>query len=194
MIVSSSVTVGQLTFILRVAVQILGYGGLALIGIIILGNVPRVAPIDTHDAVNRIVGASSVSLTTIKWIFNRLRRNHSDPSPQAGLLLVLFLFVSYGAFISLSDIGFLGFYSCSIPGPSITDFPASVLSDDDAQLAIRANLVNGTDPGHIYTYRCDSTEILQFGNVTENHCIDWRNSTYADRSLFEGLNSTDSDV
>lgn len=195
MIVSSSITIGQITFILRVAIQILAYGGLALIGRLILGNAPRVAPIDTHDVINRIVGASSATPSTAKWIFGRLRRNPSDPSPPTNLLIILFLSISYAVFVSLSDVGFLGFYTCSVPGPNTLNSPASVNSDEGARNLTLLNMVNGTNPTNVKAYRCNSAQLINFGdNVSENNCTEWRNSTYADRSLFDNINSTDSDL
>lgn len=195
MIISSAITIGQITFILRVAIQLLAYGGLALIGGLILGNAPRVAPIDTHDVINRIVGASSATPSTAKWIFSRIRRNPSDPSPPTNLLIILFLSISYAIFVSLSDIGFLGFYTCSVPGPNAMDTPASVNSDEGARNLALLNMINGTDPANVKAYRCNSVQLVDFGsNIFENNCTDWRNSTYADRSLFANINSTDSDL
>ena len=126
MILSDSITVGQITFVIRVAIQILAYGGAALLGLIILGTAPRVANVDTHDLINRIVGASTKTKETAAWIYRRLRRTGTDPSPSKDLMLILFLYISYSALVSLSDIGFLGFYSCSVPGSNVLAFPASV--------------------------------------------------------------------
>lgn len=196
MILSSAITIGQLTFVLRVAIQILSYGGLALITLIIIGNAPRVAPIDTHNVISYVIGKSSSTSVSAKWVFNRLLRGgRKDPIPSTNLLIAVFLFISYTAFVAVSDIGFLGFYSCSVPGPSLIDFPASISSDNAARALVLGNLVNGTDPSSVKAYRCDAVQVVNFDvNVTENNCTSWRNSTYADTNLFTGINSTDTDV
>ncbi|KAG6906899.1 hypothetical protein DXG01_011453 [Tephrocybe rancida] len=192
MIISHTITLGQLTFILRVAVQILSYGGPFLIGVIILGSVPRLAPIDTHDIVNRVVGASSATRRTGKWIVSRIRRNTADPIPPTNLILVLFLSITYTAFVSLSDIGFLGLYACPVPGPTTSDLPASIASDDAARSFVSAHMVNGTELAMVSAWRCDASAPTPGSSLT--NCTSWRNSTYADPALFDGINSTDSDV
>ena len=194
MILSESLTIGQITFVLRVAVQILSYGGLALINLLILGNAPRVALIETHDVINRHVGASSATSSSAKWILNRLRGTRKDPISSTNLLIALFLSLTYAAFVAVSDVGYLGFYACSIPGPTVLDFPASVSSDDAARALVAANMVNGTDPSTIKAYRCNAVEPINFGNFTFNGCTAWRNSTYADTTWFDGINSTDTDI
>ncbi|GLB40114.1 hypothetical protein LshimejAT787_0706240 [Lyophyllum shimeji] len=195
MIISSSITLGQITFVLRVAIQILSYVGAALILIIALATVSRVAPVDTHDTVNRVVGASTATGSTVKWIFNRLRRKHADPAPSASFLLVLFLSVSYAVFVSISDIGFLGFYACTIPSPNSVDSPASVNSTEAAKNLVLSNMVNGTDPSTVAAYRCDSSTVVDIGDdILLNLCTSWRNSTFADTHLFDSINSTDSDA
>ncbi|KAF5384385.1 hypothetical protein D9615_003135 [Tricholomella constricta] len=195
MIISSLLSIGQITFILRVAIQILTYAGLAIIGILILGSAPRVASISTHDTLNRIIGASSATKSTIKWIFTRIRRNQTDPTPPTHLLLILFLSLSYTIFTSLSDIGFLGFYACSVPGPNTIDSPASINSVDAAQSLVLANMINGTDLSKVKTYRCNSSSLVPFVNEVFSHnCTAWRNGTYADREFFSGLNITDTDA
>lgn len=195
MIISSSITIGQITFVLRVAIQILAYVGLAIIGVLILGSAPRVASIATHDTLNRIVGSSTATKSTVKWLFNRIRRNQTDPTPPTDLILILFLSLSYTLFVSLSDIGFLGFYACSVPGPNTVALPASVNSTDSAQSLVLANAVNGTLLSKVKAYRCDSSSLVHFvDQVFENNCTAWHNGTYADRELFSGLNMTDSDA
>jgi hypothetical protein len=196
MIISDSITIGQLTFVVRVAIQILAYGGLALISIIILANAPRIGPLDTHDVVNRVVGKSTADAASAKWILNRLfRGSRRDPLPPTDLLIALFLFISYAAFVAISDIGFLGFYACSVPGPSFIDSPASVSSDDAARALVAVNLVNGTDPSTVKAYRCDATEVVNFNvNVSESNCTAWQNSTYAQTTIFADLNATDTAV
>ncbi|RDB19385.1 hypothetical protein Hypma_013568 [Hypsizygus marmoreus] len=69
MIISDTLTIGQITFIFRVAIQILAYGGMSLIGIIILGNAPHVGSIDTHDVIKRIIGAASATPRHCKMDF-----------------------------------------------------------------------------------------------------------------------------
>lgn len=194
MILSSILTTGQLTFIIRVAIQILSYGGPALIGLIILGSVPRLAPVDTHDTINRVVGASTAMFSISKWIWKHARQNPIDPTPPTKLTFILALSIIYTLFVSLSDIGLLGFHACSIPGPSMLDFPASITSDDAARsFIIHTNLVNGTDLAKINAWRCDSSSPSPaIGNLY--NCTSWRNSTYADPTLFTGINSSDSDV
>jgi hypothetical protein len=194
MILSESLTIGQITFVLRVAVQILSYGGLAVINLLILGNAPRVGLIETHDVVNRVVGASTANSSSAKWILNRLRSRRKDPISSTNLLIALFLSLSYAAFVSLSDIGYLGFYACSVPEPTILDSPASISSDDAARALVAANMVNGTDPSTIKAYRCNAVEVVNHGNFTLNACTAWHNSTYADTTWFDGINSTDTDI
>jgi len=195
MILSESLTIGQITFVLRVAVHILSYTGLALINLLILGNAPRVALIETHDVINRHVGASSATLSSAKWILNRLR-SRKDPISSTNLLIPLFLSLSYTAFVTLSDIGFLGFYACSIPGPTILDVPASVSFDNAARALVAANFFNrtGTDPSTIMAYRCNAVAPIDFGNSTLSGCTAWSNSTYADPTWFFDINSTDTDI
>jgi len=194
MFLSDTITVGQITFVIRVAIQILAYGGAALLGLIILGTAPRVANVDTHDVIIRIVGASTQTKQAAAWIYRRLRHHGTDPSPSKDLILILFLYISYSAMVSLSDIGFLGFYSCSVPGSNVLAFPASVASADNAVALVNLNLVNGSDPQEVQIRRCNSVAPLTFGGQTLSNCTSWQNSTYADRSFFNGLNATDSDV
>lgn len=194
MIISDSITVGQLTFILRVAVQILSYGGIAVIIIILLGTTPRVAPVSSHDVVNRVVGSETTTKYAGLWLLRRLRRNQTHPATPTALLFIILLYVSYTLFVSVSDIGFLGFYACSVPGRNIMERPASVSSEDAARSLIALNLVNGTDPNAVRAFRCSSSQLVHFGTVTENNCTSWQNSTYAESTIFSGLNSTDSDT
>lgn len=195
MILSSSLEVGQITFFIRVAIQILSYGGAALMLTIILGKAPRVASVDTHDTINRIVGASTQTKQTALWVFRRMRGQSTDSSTSKDLVLVLLIYISYAAFVSLSDLGFLGFFACSVPGSNFFDTPASVNSTQGAVNLVGFNMINETDPQSVKVHRCDAAQKVQFDeNVVLNVCSSWKNSTYADRSLFNGLNSTDSDV
>ena len=195
LVISNKLTIGQITFILRIVIQILSYGGLFLIGLIILGNAPPVAPLETHDVLNRIVGKSTTTKTSIKWIFRRVFRRIRDPVPSSRLTIALALSLCYGFFVSLSDIGIIGFHSCTIPGSSFQDFPASIKTDSDALAVVTANMVNGTDPHLIKSYRCDSAQTVAINvNVTEMICSAWHNSTYGDPFDVRNLNTTDSDV
>jgi hypothetical protein len=194
MLVTEALTIGQITFILRAAIQILTYAGLFLIGLLILAHTPRVASLKTHDLVNRAVGKASFTQASVKWIWGYMRGRNEGAAESIRLLIAIVLFTLYSLFASLSDIGFLGFYTCSVPGPSVHDYPASIASDNLARSAVLANLVNGTDPSTIKAYRCDSAAVVHFENVTERNCTAWHNSTWADASLFTGVNMTDSDI
>ncbi|KAF8965583.1 hypothetical protein BDZ97DRAFT_1811386 [Flammula alnicola] len=195
LVLTDRLTVGQITFITRVAIQILSYSSLFLLGLIILTHSPRIAPLETHDVLNRVVGKSTVTKTSLKWIAKRLFRRKSDPTPSSWLLLALALSLCYGLFVSLSDIGFIGFRSCAVPGATFQDFPASIKSESDARAVVAANVINGTDPSTVNSYRCDSSSDVSWGvNVTERVCTSWHNSTYGDPSDFRLLNSTDSDI
>ena len=193
MIISNSLSVGQITVILRVAIQILAYAGLALIGLIILGSAPRIASIRTHDMINRIMGALAGNLSSARWIVDRLRHKRTD-NITASFLIIVFLSVSYAAFAAISDIGFLGFYACSVPKPAFSTFPASVASDDAARALIAAYMVNGSDPAAIKAFRCDATELVPTNRIPLSGCTAWRNSTWADARLFVDVNATDTDA
>ncbi|KDR79256.1 hypothetical protein GALMADRAFT_1363313 [Galerina marginata CBS 339.88] len=194
-VISDKLTTGQVTFILRVIIQIFSYGGLFLIGLIILGNTPRLAPLDTHDILNRVVGKSTVTTTSLKWIFKRIFRRKQDPVPSSRLLLALTLSLCYGLFVSLSDIGFIGFHTCTVSGSSSQDFPASVKTDEDALAIVSANLINGTDPHTIKFYRCDSAQsVVINANLTERICSSWHNITFGQPPDVRILNSTDTDI
>lgn len=195
MLLTTQLTIGQITFILRVAVQILALGGLFLISLIILANAPRVASVETHDVINRVVGRSTANVSSAKWIVRRLLGRNRDPVPSTRLLLATLLLLLYGIFATISDIGFIGFHACTTAGPSTTDFIASLKTDDSARTFTFDSLVNGTSPATVNAYRCDATEVISFGpNVTLHNCTDWHNSTYAEPDLFRGLNTTDTGI
>jgi hypothetical protein len=195
MILSEQLTTGQVTFILRVAIQLLAYGGVFLIGLIVLSSAPRVASIRTHDILNRVVGKSTVTFASAKWMINYARGRSGDPIMPTRLLISIGLLILYTAFVSISDIGYLGLYACETSGGHYLDYPASVKTNANASAAIALNLVNGTDPSTVKAYRCDSVEVVSFGpNVTERNCTAWQNGTYADPIYFSHLNTTDSDV
>uniref|UniRef100_A0A0W0ETS8 Uncharacterized protein n=1 Tax=Moniliophthora roreri TaxID=221103 RepID=A0A0W0ETS8_MONRR len=199
MFLTSALTVGQLTFILRATIQILNYGGIFLIGYIVLASAPRVASLQTHDALNRIVGRETATKVTGKWILDVIRGRNGDPTKSPRLVLALTLLSVYGLLVSLSDLGFLGLYSCHA-SRTFNDRPASVNDTESAQAMIRAAMVNGTDPSSVKSYRCDSVNLVEIGDVslgtndTLHQCASWHNSSFADPSIFTGINTTDSDM
>ncbi|KAF9526815.1 hypothetical protein CPB83DRAFT_837114 [Crepidotus variabilis] len=194
-VLSDRLTTGQITFVFRVVVQILSYGGLFLVGLIVLGNTPRIAPLDTHDTLNRVVGKSTATSTTIHWIKKQLFSKNRDPAPSWHLLSALLLFLCYGLFVSLSDIGFIGLHACSIPFPSHTTFPASIRSEADARTLINKTLIPGVDPSTVKSYRCNAVEVIFINdNQTLNSCTSWDNATYNDPTPFRNLNLTDTEA
>lgn len=195
LILSERLTTGQITFILRVVIQILGYGGAFLLGLIILGNSPRVAQKETHDTLNRVVGKATATSTTVKWIKKRLIGKNPDSLSSKLLLCSLLLSLLYGLFVSLADIGFIGLQACSVPYPGFNILPANIRAEADARALVTKNLFNGTDPKSIQFHQCSSADDIVISvNVTERICNKWHNSTYDDPSLFRSLNLTDSDV
>ncbi|KAK7050983.1 hypothetical protein VNI00_005095 [Paramarasmius palmivorus] len=199
MFVTSALTVGQLTFILRAVIQVLSYGGIFIIGFIVLASAPRVASLQTHDTLNRVVGRETAARTTRKWIFNAIRGKNGDPVSSPRLILALTLLSVYSLLVALSDLGFLGLYACNA-SYTFEDRPASVNSTERAQSVLNTALVNGTNPSTVKSFRCDSTEPFQLGDVslgtndTIYVCTSWHNSTLADFSAFTGINTTDSDI
>ncbi|KAL0579887.1 hypothetical protein V5O48_002134 [Marasmius crinis-equi] len=195
MLVTDRLTIGQLTFVLRAIIQILTYGGAFLITYVILASSPRVASLKTHDVINRVLGKSTATKGSALWILNGVRGKNTDPVLPTRLLVAIALSLLLGIFSSLSDIGFLGFYACSVPGPPTQDHPSSITNEALATSAIQASLVNGTDPNKVKAYRCDYAEPVQISaNVSERICRSWHNSTFGDPSFFTGLNTTDSDI
>ncbi|ESK82617.1 hypothetical protein Moror_11235 [Moniliophthora roreri MCA 2997] len=199
MFLTSALTVGQLTFILRAVIQILNYDGIFLIGYIVLASAPRIASLHTHDILNRVVGRETSGKTTRKWIFNAIRGRNGDPATSPRLILALTLLSVYGLPAALSDLGFLGLYACKTLR-DFPDHPASVNSTEEALAMVKSALVNGTDPGSVKAYRCDSMDVIEIGDVnlgTDNTLrvsTSWHNSTFADPSIFTGINTTDSDM
>ena len=195
LVLTESLTAGQITVIIRVVIQILSLGGVFLISHIILSTAPRVAPVGTHDVLNRIVGKSTSSKFSLKWILKSLTGRSGNPAVSTPLLVAVILSILYTLFVVLSDLGFLGIYACTTAGPSFTDYPASVNTTEAAQALVAASLVNGSDPSAIKAYRCDSVSVVNFGNnVTERNCTSWHNSTFAEPTIFTQLNTTDSAV
>ncbi|KAJ3512575.1 hypothetical protein NLJ89_g3437 [Agrocybe chaxingu] len=147
LVLSETLTIGQITFILRVAIQILAYGGLFLLGLLVLASAPRVATLETHDVINRVVGRSTASTSSMKWIFKRITsRMDRDLAPSPLLLWALALSLIYGLLVSLTDIGFIGLNACEVAGTTRLDFPASVRSDEDARQGLEVNLIPGRRP------------------------------------------------
>jgi hypothetical protein len=194
MLVTDALTIGQVTFILRATIQILSHGSLFLLSLLILFSTPCVATLKTHDMVNHAVGQYSFIMVSAKWVWSHIRQKNDSPIRPTRLLVAVTLFILYNLFTSLSDIGFLGFYTCSVPGPSTLDYPASITTDSLARSAVLANMVNGTDLSTVKAYRCDAVSPIHFGNITAMNCTVWHNSTWADSTLFAGLNTTDSDI
>ena len=144
MLVTERLTIGQVTFIFRVVIQILTYGGAFLITYIILASSPRVASFKTHDVVNRVLGKATATEGSARWILNSIRGKNTDPILPTRLIVAISLSLLLGIFSSVSDIGFLGFHSCSVPGPPVQDRPSSITTESLAKNAVQAALVNGT--------------------------------------------------
>ncbi|THU90159.1 hypothetical protein K435DRAFT_841556 [Dendrothele bispora CBS 962.96] len=182
MLSTTSLTLGQITFIIRAIIQLLGHGGLFLIGIIVLASVPRVASLKTHDVVNRAVGKSTFTKSSLLWTLASFRGKAGDPSrPTNG-------------FVALSDLGFLGLRACELPGPTMFDRPSSINSTEQAQNAIENATVAGAALEGINVYRCNSAQLTNLADTTQSLCSSWENSTYANATFFSALNSTDSDI
>ncbi|KAJ7030953.1 hypothetical protein C8F04DRAFT_1111922 [Mycena alexandri] len=195
MLVSETLTIGQISFIFRVLIQVLAYGGLFLFSRIILSTVPRVATLPTHDLINRLVGGLTATTSSLSWILRCLTGRSGDRSFPSGLIASVLLFTVYSSLVTLSDVGFLGIYSCTAALPPYIDSPLSVHDAISANASIAAALVNGTDPSLVKAYRCDSFEFHQFNaNVSEYVCTSWHNGTYGDASFFQNLNTTDSAI
>ncbi|PVF94926.1 hypothetical protein CPB86DRAFT_800122 [Serendipita vermifera] len=158
-VVTQSLTIGQLTFSLRAIIQVLSLAGPFLIGFILLSNARRTASFETNDVINSTMGKLSVTRSSLKWLWNYIRRNTKDPIRSFGLPFSIALLVLYALFTSLSDIGFLGFYTCSAPVKIAYSYdkPSSITNDSLAYSAIVANFVNGSDRQSIKAYRCDSS-------------------------------------
>jgi hypothetical protein len=207
LVITDSLTVGQLTFILRVAIQILTLAGPFIIGFIILSNAPRLASFSTHDILNRIVGKLSVTKSSLKWTLNYIRggrrqsqtANHAqkpDPGRSFGLALTVALLFLYGLLSSLSDIGFLGLYSCFPSGSVQSDKPASIKDEETARSAMMSNFVSGSNPAGVVVNRCEgpSSPFYLNEDISGLGCTSWHNSTWLDREFFSGINTTNSDM
>ncbi|KAF8173991.1 hypothetical protein K438DRAFT_2050219, partial [Mycena galopus ATCC 62051] len=132
---------------------------------------------------------------SLSWILRYLTGRSGDRSFPSGLIASVFLFTIYPSLVNLSDIGFLGIYSCTAPSPPYMDSPLSVHDAIAANLSVAAALVNGTDPSLVNAYRCDSFKFHQFNaNVSEYVCTSWHNGTYGNASFFQNLNTTDSTI
>lgn len=196
-VITHSLTVGQLTFILRAAIQVLSLAGPFLIGYIILSSATRLASFSTHDVINRIMGRLTMTKSSLQWIWGGIRQpnQRADPGRSFGLVLTVALLVLYGLFSSLSDIGFLGFYTCTTSGSSKYDRPASIKDEEAALSVIMGNFVNGGNPSNVTANRCDTSESFYDSEFLAGmRCLEWRNSTWTDRKFFSGINTTDSDM
>ncbi|KAJ7021845.1 hypothetical protein C8F04DRAFT_1195074 [Mycena alexandri] len=200
MLLTDSLSVGQLTFILRLVIQVLNYGGLFILGLIIASNAPRVAPLGTHDVLNRIVGIITSTKESLRWCAEYvLGQSGGSPYPSS-LLVAVILSTVYVGFAALSDVAFLGFHTCTTPFADYYDFPSSIGTDRAAMEAVVANLVDGTDPASVKVSRCDSSTLHDFGSdmygvpLMEYICDNWTNSTLVDRSFYQNLNFTDTAV
>ncbi|KAJ6571346.1 hypothetical protein B0H19DRAFT_1129781 [Mycena capillaripes] len=195
MLVSETLTIGQISFIFRVLIQVLTYGGLFLFARIMLASAPRVATLLTHDLINRLVGSLTATTSSLSWILRYLTGRSGDRSFPSGLIASVFLFTVYSSLVNLSDIGFLGIYSCTAVSPPYIDSPLSVHDAISANSSVTAALVNGTDPSLLNAYRCDSFKFHQFNaNVSEFVCTSWHNGTYGNASFFQNLNTSDSAI
>ena len=197
-VVSSDVTVGQLTFILRAVIQIVAFFGLTATGYLIVAHAPSAAPITVHDVVNRQMSYQTAFSSSGKWVLSKIfGRSRNGPTVSTNLVAAVGFSMFFTLFVSLSDLGFLGFFSCNVPGPVYYERPASVGSIQNARDVIASNLINGTDPSTVQRFSCSSVEVFTRGdgNITLGACTDWRNTTYAadDLSSFQ-LNTTDTDV
>ncbi|PPQ74462.1 hypothetical protein CVT26_001099 [Gymnopilus dilepis] len=211
LILSSHLTTGQITFSFRLIIQLLSYVGVYILGRIVLAHAPRIAPLETHDLLNRFVGQSSITMSSLRWMWRRLTKDRKSrikwpergssktPVASAALTLALALASLYGFTVTATDIGLIGIHACTAPGPSYEDYPASVKSDKDALTLVQNNLLNGTNPSTVNAYLCDATVVHNVKDVFNNvnptpSCTSWHNSTYGDGSSFRNLNTTDSEI
>jgi hypothetical protein len=195
MLVTETLTIGQITFIFRLIIQLLSYGGLFLFGLIIVASAPRIAPLSTHDVLNRLVGQITATKSSVVWMASYITGRSGDRSFPKGLVMSIFLFTIYSSLVNLSDVGFLGIESCTTAWPTYNDFPLSVRDAVSANASVTASMINGTDPASVRAFRCDSSELHPFNaNVSEYVCTNWQNGTYSDHSFFQNLNTTDSAI
>ncbi|KAJ7826856.1 hypothetical protein B0H13DRAFT_2120387, partial [Mycena leptocephala] len=157
MLISETLTIGQITFIFRALIQLLTY------------SAPRVAMLSTHDLINRLVGKTTATTSSLFWILGYFTGRSGDHSFPRGLIASVFLFTIYSSLVNLSDIGLLGIYSCTTAWPSYTDSPLSVHDVIAANASLNVN-------------------------VSEYVCTSWHNGSYGDASFFQNLNTTDSAV
>jgi len=76
--------------------------------------------------INRLVGKSTATKVSLKWILRRVLRKNRNVSHSSLLLIALVLSLCYGLFVGLSDIGFIGLEAYTTAGSSYEDFPASI--------------------------------------------------------------------
>jgi hypothetical protein len=196
-VVTNTLTIGQLVFILRVAIQVFTYAGPLVIGLVTLSHTPRLASFGTHDLLNRIIGKLSSTEFSALWIWHRIRRTNRDPIKSLPLTTTIVFVVLCSLFTSLSDIGFLGFYACAVEGTAQFDRPGSIRDEQHARTVVLSNFINGSNPNNIPAYRCNSSSIYRGGPPDRRRplyeCVEWHSSTWLDRTLFTGINTTDSD-
>ncbi|PVF94930.1 hypothetical protein CPB86DRAFT_624744 [Serendipita vermifera] len=195
-VVTKTLTIGQLIFVLRVIIQVVTVTGPLIIGLVILANAPRLASFSTHDTLNRIIGKLSSTKHSVLWIWHRIRRTNRDPTKSIGLAISITFLVLFTLLSSLSDLAFLGFYPCTTEGPVQHDRPGSITDEQFARSTILSNFVNGSDPNSISAHRCYASSINDASTPDTPlfACTEWHNSTWLDPALFTGINMTDSDM
>ncbi|KAJ6507014.1 hypothetical protein C8R45DRAFT_514836 [Mycena sanguinolenta] len=162
MLLTQSLSVGQLTFILRLIVQVFNYSGLFILGLIIASNAPQVAPLATHDVLNRIMGKITFTKESLKWCAGYIL-GRQRPQYSSALLLAVVFSTFYAGFAALGDVALLGFHTCTTHSASYYDFPSSISTDHAAMEAVVANLLDGTNPSSVGVSRCDSSTLHDFG-------------------------------
>ncbi|KAF9443007.1 hypothetical protein P691DRAFT_764687 [Macrolepiota fuliginosa MF-IS2] len=172
----------QVTFIFCVTIQILSFGSLFLVSLLVLGNAPHIASVATHDILSHITGHETATSASLKWLLKHGKTN--DPTSTSKLALAILLLLSYSLFTKLTDVGLISLYACTTPGPNFLDAPTSAHSDDCALEVLHDNMVNGTDPSIVRYFCCDAVEpFILNTNDTLSVCTVWTNLTYGNKSL-----------
>lgn len=185
-------SIGQITFIVRAGIQVLSLGGALLLGILVLSNTPRKASIHLHDLINRVVGKSTLTKSSLIWLAQHARQKDTEVPSSPGFYVAFTLFTLYAGLVAIADVGFLGFHPCSVPFGDTFDTPLSVTTPEQALASMSALMVNGTDPADLVSFRCGASDLVE--SEQRWRCTDRQNSTYADQTFFSSLNSTDSDI
>ncbi|PVF94929.1 hypothetical protein CPB86DRAFT_828299 [Serendipita vermifera] len=195
-VVTESLTIGQLAFILRVVIQAFSMVGPFLVGLLILSNAPKIASFRTHGVINRITGRFTATNFSLTWIWHYSRQPDQNPIRSLSFPLSIAFLCLYGLVAKLSDVGFLGFHTCSIPSTqSKYAHPDSITDDVFSQSIILDNMANGTNPNTLKVHRCDTSALTPIGlNTTVWNCTTWHNSTWIDRNFFSNINNTDTDM